>query len=68
MAVSKVEGYRFTPEAPAPDARRPGFMRVRDGADFVEATIRSHIAHFDEIVVVYNQCRDATPARHRQAW
>ena len=36
-------------------------MRVRNGADFLETTIRSHIAHFDEIVAVYNQCTDATP-------
>ncbi|KAG1648952.1 putative teichuronic acid biosynthesis glycosyltransferase TuaC [Nymphon striatum] len=37
------------------------FMRIRNGADFLEPTIRSHINHFDEIVAVYNQCSDATP-------
>lgn len=48
----------------APSNRLHGicaFMRVRNGADFIEATIRSHIQFYDEIVVVYNQCNDATP-------
>ena len=36
-------------------------MRTRNGADFIEPTIRSHIDHYDEIVVVYNQCEDKTP-------
>lgn len=36
-------------------------MRIRNGADFLEATIRSHIDAFDEIVAVFNQCDDATP-------
>jgi len=65
MTIPEVQGYRFTPEALAIDARTPGisaFMRIRNGADFLEATIRSHIDHFDEIVAVYNQCSDATPA------
>lgn len=59
-----VETYRFTPEDLAPDRRLPGisaFMRVKNGADFIEAAIRSHLPHFDEIVVVMNQCTDATP-------
>ncbi|NOX41063.1 MAG: glycosyltransferase family 2 protein [Alphaproteobacteria bacterium] len=45
-------------------ARVPGisaFMRCRNGADFVEATIRSHLEYYDELVVVYNQCTDDTP-------
>ena len=37
-------------------------MRVKNGADFIEATIRSNMPHLDEIVVVHNQCTDATPA------
>src|SRR5690606_30433863 len=44
--------------------RKPGisaFMRIRNGADFLEATIRSHISHFDEIVAVHNRCTDETP-------
>jgi hypothetical protein len=59
-----VDNYRFSPEDLRPEARLPGisaFMRIRNGADFLELTIRSHIDHFDEIVAVYNQCTDATP-------
>ncbi len=46
------------------DDRRPGvsaFMRIRNGADWLEVSIRSHMPFFDEIVAVYNQCTDATP-------
>jgi hypothetical protein len=59
-----VSGRVFKPADLDPRARRPGisaFMRIRNGADFLEATIESHIGHFDEIVAVYNQCTDATP-------
>ena len=59
-----VSGYAFTPAALKPGARRPGigaFMRIRNGADFLERTILSHIDFFDEIVAVHNQCTDATP-------
>jgi hypothetical protein len=58
------ETYSFNPDDLAPERRAPGisaFMRIRNGADFLETTIRSHIDHFDEIVAVYNQCTDATP-------
>lgn len=37
------------------------FLRVKNGADYVEPTIRSHIRYFDEIVAVFNGCTDATP-------
>lgn len=63
--AERVEYYSFTPDDLRVDARTPGisaFMRIKNGADFLEPTIRSHIAHFDEIVAVYNQCTDATPA------
>ncbi len=47
------------------DPSRPAgisaFLRVKNGADFVEAAIRSHIHQFDEIVAVFNDCSDATP-------
>jgi glycosyltransferase involved in cell wall biosynthesis len=59
-----VETYRFRPEMLAPADRKPGisaFMRIRNGADFLEATIRSHAEFYDEIVAVFNQCTDATP-------
>lgn len=59
-----VEAYRFTPDDLAPEKRTAGisaFMRIRNGASYLEATIRSHMPYFDEIVAVYNQCTDATP-------
>ena len=37
------------------------FLRVKNGADYLEPTIRSHIRHFDEIVTVFNGCTDGTP-------
>ena len=47
------------------DSSRPAgisaFLRVKNGADYVEPAIRSHIRHFDEIVAVFNGCTDATP-------
>lgn len=64
MQVPNIEGYVFRPDHMNISARTPGisaFMRCRNGADFVESTIRSHIAFYDEIVVAYNQCEDATP-------
>jgi len=63
-APAEVDAYRFTPADLNVGARRPGisaFMRIRDGAFSLEAAIRSHIRHFDEIVAVYNRCTDETP-------
>lgn len=68
-----VSGYSFHPGDLKAGQRRSGigaFMRVRNGADFIERTILSHIDLFDEIVAVHNQCTDATPeilARLQQA-
>lgn len=62
--VEVVETYRFTPDLLHVAGRPTGisaFMRIRDGAFSVEAAIRSHIGHFDEIVAVHNRCTDATP-------
>jgi hypothetical protein len=59
-----LQGYTFSPTDLACDRRAPGisaFMRIRNGQEFLEATVRSHIDCFDEIVAVYNQCTDATP-------
>jgi hypothetical protein len=59
-----VSGYRFQVSDLRADDRRPGvsaFMRIRNGADWLEVSIRSHMPFFDEIVAVYNQCTDATP-------
>jgi hypothetical protein len=65
MSAITVEAYRFTPDDLRIGDRRPGisaFMRIRDGAFSLEAAIRSHIGHYDEIVAVYNRCTDETPA------
>ncbi|MHA7888356.1 glycosyltransferase family 2 protein [Roseicyclus sp.] len=62
--IERIETYEFHPVLLAPGARLPGvsaFMRIRNGADFLEATIRTHVEQFDEIVAVFNQCTDATP-------
>jgi hypothetical protein len=59
-----VESYHFKPDMLELADRLPGvsaFMRIRNGADFLEASIRSHIDFYDEIVAVYNQCTDSTP-------
>ena len=58
-----IETFRFSSDMLAPASRLPGisaFMRIRNGADFLEASIRSHADMYDEIVAVYNQCTDAT--------
>ncbi len=58
-----VETFHFSPDMLAPADRLPGvsaFMRIRNGADYLEASIRTHIAFYDEIVAVHNQCTDAT--------
>lgn len=64
MDIGAIENFSFRPSDLRVDARSPGisaFMRIRDGAFSLEAAIRSHIHHFDEIVAVYNRCTDATP-------
>ena len=63
--AQQLQGYVFHPGDLAVGQRLPGisgFMRIRNGADFLEPTIRSHIGHFDEIVALYNQCTDDTEA------
>lgn len=62
--IETVSGYRFSPSDLGVSNRSAGisaFMRIKNGADFLEPTIRSHIGFFDEIVAVFNQCTDATP-------
>jgi len=64
MSATPVETYRFDPADLKVGERRPGisaFMRIRDGAYSLEAAIRSHVGHYDEIVAVYNRCTDETP-------
>jgi hypothetical protein len=58
------QDFRFTPDRLNVENRMPGvsaFMRIRNGAFSLEAAIRSHIGHFDEIVALYNRCTDETP-------
>lgn len=38
-----------------------GFMRVKDDAEFIEASIDSCISALDELIIVYNDCSDCTP-------
>jgi hypothetical protein len=62
---AEVSGYRFCRPDLGVTERQPGisaFMRIRNGADFLAMTIRSHIEFFDEIVAVHNQCTDESPA------
>lgn len=64
MSATTLDDYRFTPADLRVGERSPGisaFMRIRNGAYSLEAAIRSHIGHFDEIVAVYNRCTDETP-------
>ncbi|WP_439572703.1 hypothetical protein [Phreatobacter sp.] len=63
--ITPVETYSFTPDDLKVGERRPGisaFVRTRNGADFIRATILSHAPYVDEIVAVYNQCTDGTEA------
>ena len=58
-----MQDFLFRPDQLA-SPRLPGIsavMRIKNGAEFLEATIRSHIAYFDEIVACYNDCSDQTP-------
>lgn len=58
-----IETFQFSTDMLVPDQRAPGisaFMRIRNGADFLEACIRSHAPFYDEIVAVYNQSTDGT--------
>ncbi|HEY8596255.1 MAG TPA: hypothetical protein VIL84_13515 [Devosiaceae bacterium] len=60
-----ISGHSFSLSDLSVDDRKPGisaFMRIRNGADFLETTIESHIEYFDEIVAVHNQCTDTSPA------
>jgi len=63
-AFESVRGYSFSPTDLAVDSRTSGvsgFMRVKNGADFIEQAVRTHIDFFDEIVVVMSGSTDATP-------
>ncbi len=58
MSIERVEvpSLMFQERIPGLSA----MMRVRNGADFLELTIRSHIELVDEIIIVFNNCQDNT--------
>lgn len=61
--IPTISGYRFRTKDLNVHTRKPGisaFMRVRNGADFLAQTVCTHIAHYDEIIIVFNQCTDDT--------
>ena len=39
-----------------------GLMRVKNDAELIEASINSCIDALDELIIVYNDCTDDTPA------
>ncbi|MCH2139099.1 MAG: hypothetical protein MK074_08625 [Phycisphaerales bacterium] len=60
-----IENERFSPAALRVDDRRAGiaaFMRVRNGGQFLDAVVRSHVPFYDEIVICINQCTDDSEA------
>lgn len=55
--------YHFDPSTLG-GLRQPGisgFMRIKNGEEFLRESIESHLPFFDEIVAVYNGCTDSTP-------
>ena len=38
-----------------------GIMRVKNDAEFIEASIDSCIEALDELIIVYNDCSDSSP-------
>lgn len=38
-----------------------GIVRLKNEAEFARLAIESFLPHFDEIIIVYNDCTDATP-------
>ena len=64
MTISVIENPQIQLRQIGDPSRPAGisaFLRVKNGADYVEPAIRSHICHFDEIVAVFNGCTDDTP-------
>lgn len=63
VTIQEVTHYQFRVSDLNLSSRTQGisaFMRVKNGADFLRATVESHIDFFDEIVIVFNQCQDDT--------
>ncbi len=62
--VEVVEKPTFKPEDFDRTGKKPGLsaiVRLRNEEDFAERALESIAPFFDEIVVVYNGCTDATP-------
>ncbi len=58
------DGFVFDPRllnSPRPEGIS-AFMRIKNGEDFLEAAIDSHIEFFDEIVAMHNDCTDSSVA------
>lgn len=56
--------FHFDPQTLNPANRAAGvsaMLRVRDGAEFLQAGLESCLDIFDEVVAVHHQCGDATP-------
>jgi glycosyltransferase involved in cell wall biosynthesis len=61
--MANQSAFLFDPQSLRKD-RPPGisgFMRIRNGEDFLVESIESHIPYYDEVVAVYNACTDRTP-------
>ncbi len=67
--ISTVSAYQFQVSDLKVSQRKPGisaFVRVKNGEDFLRQTVVSHIAFFDEIIIVYNDCQDNSEAVIKQ--
>jgi|GEM_PF-1845345 len=46
------------------DDRKPGisgFLRAKNEAQFLRSAVESHLPYLDELIIVHNDCTDATP-------
>lgn len=63
--ITTISEYQFKISDLNVAQRKPGisaFVRVKNGEDFLRQTVVSHIAFFDEIIIVYNDCQDSSAA------
>jgi hypothetical protein len=63
-AIHIPDEYRFRDEDFDSDHRRDGlsgFLRLRDEADHLDRVLDGFLPHLDDVVLVYNRCRDRTP-------
>ena len=67
--IATISEYQFQISDLKVAQRKPGisaFVRVKNGEDFLRHTVVSHIAFFDEIIIVYNDCHDNSEALIKQ--